>query len=89
VLRNLGEREAARKAYEEALTIYWPLVNQLPQAFLQSFAVVLRNYVGVSDDTGKRPVVGDLEGTPGKPVAQSIQRYRVCYRTGHALTPIF
>ena len=42
---DLGERGEARRAFNEALDIYLPLAEQLPQAFGPNFMTVLRNDV--------------------------------------------
>jgi hypothetical protein len=55
VLRDLGERDAARTAFTEALDIYWPLFTQWPQAFGQNGLVFLRNYVNLTGENADDP----------------------------------
>lgn len=50
VLRDLGERESARAAYEEALGLYWPLTQRLSQALGQNFMITLGNDVRVTEE---------------------------------------
>jgi hypothetical protein len=55
VLSDLGERDAARTAFTEALEIYWPLFTQWPQAFGPNCLVVLRNYVNLTGENADDP----------------------------------
>jgi tetratricopeptide (TPR) repeat protein len=61
VLRDLGERQAARKQYEEALEIYHRYMERFPQAFSHDFEGVLRNYKRLIEEGQQRPLAGDLE----------------------------
>ncbi len=54
VLRDLGEREAARAAYEEALGIYRRLAGQHPAAYEPAVAATLNNLGIVLGDLGER-----------------------------------
>jgi len=55
VLSDLGEHDAARTAYTEALEIYKPLYAQWPQAFGQNFLTVLRNYLNLTEENADDP----------------------------------
>jgi hypothetical protein len=55
VLKDLGEREAARTTYTEALEIYWRLGDKWPQAFNQNFLTVLHNYLELTDEDAEDP----------------------------------
>jgi hypothetical protein len=55
VLRDLGEREAARRSLEGALRICFAKAGQSPAAFRQKFFIVLRNYVGVTPEKPDDP----------------------------------
>lgn len=55
MLSDLGERDAARTAYTEALGIYWPLFTQWPQVFGQNLLVVLQNYINLTGENADDP----------------------------------
>ena len=46
----LGEREAARDSYQEALEIYRRLAMQWPKAFANKLYQTLKNYAAVTDE---------------------------------------
>ena len=54
MLSDLGERDAARTAYTEALTIYRRLAQQHPAAFEPDVATTLNNLGNVLSDLGER-----------------------------------
>ena len=55
VQSDLGEREAARDCYTEALEIYAPLAQRWPAAFAQNLLIVLRNYANSTDESPDDP----------------------------------
>ena len=55
VHRDLGDRDAARECYTEALEIYAPLFAKWPQAFGRNLLVVLRNYTNVTEESPEDP----------------------------------
>ncbi len=52
---DLGEFEAARESYQQALEIYWPLAQQIPRAFGQKFVGALREYASVAPEIDDNP----------------------------------
>lgn len=54
-MRELGEREAGRRSFEEALRIHFAKAEQSPAAFGQNFFIVLRNYVRVTPEKPDDP----------------------------------
>ena len=55
MLRDLGEHEAARTAFTEALELYRRLWDEWPQAFNQNFLTVLHNYLELTDEDAEDP----------------------------------
>jgi hypothetical protein len=55
VQSDLGEREAARECYAEALGIYAPLAEKYPRAFVHNLRIVLRGYTSVTPESEDDP----------------------------------
>ena len=51
VQRDLGEREAARDAYVEALGIFETLAKRWPKAFAGDLRIALGNYTEITPET--------------------------------------
>ena len=52
---ELGEKEAARGSFTEALQIYAPLAARWPMAFMTELYRTLRNYTGITPETPEDP----------------------------------
>ncbi|MBC8236068.1 AAA family ATPase [bacterium] len=50
VQRALGESEAARESFKEALNLYLPYVSRWAAAFEQNFRIFLRNYTNITPE---------------------------------------